>query len=238
MDPEACLFAKENLLNLSFARLPDSIDRVLWIDADVILLADDYVDRLTDALDRHSVVQGFETLKYLGPDGVAQTGWRESLVHYNNRMGLATGSPSKAYPGLAWAASRELLTNIGGLYDRAITGASDVAWSAANYGDWDLPHLRQHWPPAMIADVLAYMRRVNPLITSIGHVASQGVHLYHGRIAHRQYVQRHRVLEETQFDPQRHLDYSKNGTLRWSAEAPGALKRAVCDYMHGRREDE
>jgi len=75
-------------------------------------------------------------------------------------------------------------------------------------------------------------------VLSVGYADAKGVHLYHGKLAARQYVRRNDVLGDVDFDPQRHLGYSPNGTLRWSAEAPKTLKRAVCDYMHGRREDE
>jgi hypothetical protein len=75
-------------------------------------------------------------------------------------------------------------------------------------------------------------------ITSVGFAPSRGVHLYHGHLKNRQYASRNEVLRMVQFDPQRHLDYSPNGTLRWSPEAPAELRAAVRAYIHGRREDE
>ena len=230
------MFAKENLLNLAIDRLPDSIDRVLWIDADVLMLNHDYADRLTAALDKHVVVQAFGSLRYLGPNGEPETGWRSGLGLMNARDGTRTASPQQAYPGLAWAARRDLLASVG-IYDRCVTGGGDVAWATAVYGDRHVPYMR-HWSLELTADVLAYGNRVLPLVPSVGYADARGVHLYHGKLAARQYVRRNEVLGDVDFDPQRHLTYSPNGTIRWSDEAPDRLKQAVRDYMHGRREDE
>jgi hypothetical protein len=239
LDPEACLFAKENLLNLAIARLPDHYDRVLWIDADVLMLSHDYVDRLAESLDAHPVVQAFQELRYLGPDGGSETGWRSSLGYSNAKEKTHSANHHKggSYPGLAWAARRDILANVGGLYDRVITGGGDVAWATAVYGDKHVPYMR-YWSKNLIADILRWGESVKPLVYSVGYVPARGVHLYHGKLASRQYVRRNEILEEVQFDPQRHLDYSPNGTLRWSSEAPASLRDSVREYMHGRKEDE
>jgi len=239
LDPEACLFAKENLLNLTIQRLPDRFDRVLWLDSDVLMLPHDYADRLADSLDRHRVVQSFRELRYLGPNGEPETGWRPSLGFSNARAGTSSANhhAGGSYPGLAWAADRQLLADVGGLYDRVITGGGDVAWATACYGDVSVPYMR-YWSPRLIAAIGRYRERVHPLVPSVGYMDARGVHLYHGRLASRQYRQRNEILQAVDFDPDRHLDYSPNGTLRWSSEAPAALRQAVRDYMHGRKEDE
>ena len=239
LDPDACLFAKENLLNIAIDRLPDRFDRVLWIDSDVLMLPHDYADRLADALDRHRAVQAFRELRYLGPNGEPETGWRPSLGWSNARAGTSSANhhAGGSYPGLAWAADRQLLADAGGLYDRVVTGGGDVAWATACYGDESVPYMR-YWSPLLIADIGRYRERVHPLVPSVGFVDAAGVHLYHGKLASRQYVRRNEILTEVGFDPQTHLDYSPNGTIRWSAAAPGELRQAVRDYMHGRREDE
>ena len=239
LDPQACLFAKENLLNLAFARLPDHLDRVLWIDSDVLLLPHDYADRLSDALDRAPVVQGFRDLAYLDQEGRPETGWRPSLAWANERAGTASANhhAGDSYPGLVWAAHRQTLVDAGGLYDRAITGGGDVAWSTACYGDETVPYMR-YWSDRLIASVQRYRERAHPCIPRVGCVDAKGVHLYHGKLRSRQYAKRNQILTEVGFDPDLHLDYAPNGTLRWSREAPGVLRMAVRDYMHGRREDE
>ena len=122
IDPQTCLFAKENLLNLAIDRLPDRYESVLWIDADVLLLQHDFADRLVDALHRHVVVQAFRRLMYLNSDGAPQLAWRQSVAARNIENGTRSADPRQAFPGLAWAARRELLARVDGLYDRVIIG--------------------------------------------------------------------------------------------------------------------
>jgi hypothetical protein len=238
MDPGACLFAKENLLNLAFARLPDRYDTILWLDCDLIPTAPDYRDRLTDSLGRHTVVQGFQYLAYLDRDGNAETGWRCGVAARNEELNASHGHPSKAYPGGAWAASRELLASVGGLYDRCVTGAGDVAWSTAVYGDADAVEMRTYWSPLLVDAVVDYCRRVSPLVSSVGYVSSRALHLYHGSRSNRNYTERHQVQVVCGYDPARHVEYAPNGTLRWAPSAPAMLRAAIPRYFRDRKEDD
>jgi hypothetical protein len=238
IDPAACLFAKENLLNLAIARLPDRFDCVLWIDCDIMPTTPDYAERLADAMDRHTVVQGFQYLAYLDASGNAETEWRCGVAAKNEEQGTQRGHPARAYPGGAWCAPRQLLAEVGGLYDRHVTGAGDVAWSTAVYGDAAEAGLDGYWPPPLVEAVARYGRQVSSRVESVGFVGSRAVHLYHGRRANRQYTERHRSLIEAGYDPDRHVEYAPNGTLRWSPSAPAMLRRAVRDYIFGRKEDD
>lgn len=238
LDPAAFLFAKENLLNLAIARLPDRYDRVLWLDCDIVPTTPGYVDLLTEALDKHTVVQGFQFLRYVGRHGEMDTDWRHGVVSRNDSLGTKHGHPSKAYPGGAWAAPRELLAKVGGLYDRCVTGSGDVAWSSAVYGDVDAVQMRTYISPLLVEEVIGYGRRVSPLVKSIGFVPARCVHLYHGDRRNRQYTERHKVTVDCNYDPSRHVEYAENGTLRWSADAPALLRASTREYLHARREDD
>lgn len=237
---ESEMFCKENLLNLAIARLPDQYDRVLWIDSDVLMLDSDYADKLSESLDRHTVVQAFAKLKYLRVDGTSETTWRSSLMlmnsQHNTHIADATNWKS-CYPGLAWATTRELLTACGGIYDRVITGGGDNAWAIGVIGDFP-KHLADRWSDELGADIKRWGAKLMPLVKSVGHVETNGVHLYHGKLTSRMYAARNEIFREVNFDPQRHLEYGPGGTLRWSAAAPPRLVQFVRDYIHGRKEDE
>jgi hypothetical protein len=79
---------------------------------------------------------------------------------------------------------------------------------------------------------------VSSRVQSVGFVGSRAVHLYHGRRSSRQYTERHQVLVDTGYDPQRHVETAENGTLRWSPSVPAMLRRGVRDYIFGRKEDD
>jgi len=237
LDPESCLFAKESLLNLAITRLPDHFERVLWIDSDVLILDRDYAEKVAAALDASPVTHGFSLLRYLGPNGEQKTDWRSSLGWVNHQRKSHDSTLHPAYPGGIWAARRELLVSVGGLYDRCITGSGDVAWASAAYGAKARSNQMVHWSDALVRGVLDYCARVGPLVDRVGCVDAKAVHVYHGELKHRQYQARHRVLRETDFDPERHVEYASNGTLRWSDTAPAALRNGVRNYLLNRGED-
>lgn len=233
-----CWFwAKENLLNLAIDRLPDRFTHVLWIDADALLLADDYADRLTEALAKHTVVQGAALCAHVDRDGwlgAPQIG----LAAHNALVRRPCALPNNGWPGLAWAAPRQLLADVGGLYERAITGSGDTIWTLAIYGQRNAPGPAHWWPPAYLADVLAYVDRVAPHVRSVGYVPATAVHLYHGEREHRQYLSRHRILWEAHYDPHVHVERTADGTLRLTDSAPLALRNGLRQYLLSRREDD
>jgi len=218
---------------------PDDEDllRVENLTGEPLAVLRDYVDRLTEALDKHRVVQAFSQLQYLGPRGEPHTGWRSGVGYRNAMLGTRDANPTQGYPGLAWAADRELLAQVGGLYDRCITGGGDVAWSAAVYGDRAIPYAR-NWSEPLARDVDRYVRRVAPLVPSVGYVPVRGAHLYHGNLSNRQYVTRNAALGEERYCPRIDVSYRPNGTLCWSVYASQRLRARVREYIHGRKEDE
>jgi len=237
IDPDSVFWHKENLLNIVIKHLPDQYERVLWIDADVLMITPDYADLVSESLDRHTIVQGFSFLRYIDKSGAPQTQWRSAVVKYNDEHGLKESAPEKAYPGLVWAASREVLTKVGGIYDKCITGSGDVALVAAIYGSWAQPHV-QRWSRALIEDSERYGRRLRELIDSVGYVEARGVHMYHGSLKRRQYVSRHKPIRDHDFDPNRDLEYAPNGTLKWADHVSLQLREAVREYLRNRKEDD
>jgi len=230
------MFCKENLLNLLIASLPVEYTHVLWVDADLLFPAN-YVPLVNDAFRNKDVIQGFETVVYLGkddkPDGTRNT----SCARYNVGRTPVVTSARFSSPGFVWGASRTHLRRVGGLYDKLITGGSDVAWAASVYGDTRI--VRHHpWSEASKVNVLEYMVNARQFPPRVGYVSTTIRHLYHGTIADRKYNERNQLLRDAAFDPAVHLTYASNGTLCWAASAPVVLRQAVRDYMHSRKEDD
>ena len=51
------LWQKERLLNIALDNLPNSVDKVMWLDSDLIFLNDDWVPETAELLDRYPVVR-------------------------------------------------------------------------------------------------------------------------------------------------------------------------------------
>lgn len=239
---DAVLWQKERLLNRCIDQLPDAVDAIGWLDADVIFARSDIHETILKALTRWPVIQPWSTCVMLDASGGVQK-WnghemiRAMAAANNGRPG--SGHPGTKHPGFAWAARRDTLAAIGGLYDRHITGSGDTSMVLGFYGDFDSRFLaedrmssamREHW--------MAWARRAYETVRGqVGFVEGRIDHLYHGEIGNRQYQQRWTKLAAMNFDPGRHVQTAENGSLEWTPDAPRELVEYVADYLlHQRKE--
>lgn len=114
------LWQKENLLNILINRLPPDVDAVAWIDAD-ILMQPNWLELTKRALAREPVVQLFDTVQRLGYNSEVTETLRSAGINI------------KGHPGYAWAARRDFLDKIGGLFPYDIFGGADsrMRWAFA-----------------------------------------------------------------------------------------------------------
>lgn len=245
------LWQKERLLNVAFRELPPECEAVAWLDCDIVFDDDLWGERTIRALDRFSLVQPFERVHFLPPDGRPDgrplpegTNTRESLPArmlagaVGDEIFEVTGtSLTRGYtPGHGWAARRELIDDHG-LYDALILGCGDKAICSAAYGKIEeviraIPmneaqavHFREWAVP--------FSRAV---AGNIGFVEGEAYHLWHGRMKNRRYVERYVDLAPYRFDPARDIFLDRSGVWRWN-EGTEEMHRFVRQYFKNRRED-
>jgi len=230
------MWHKERLLNLLVARLPSGVDKVAWVDADVIFPDRGWQASASVLLESYPLVQLFSHVVTAEADG-RRALLRPSLAHAVAsrvaepfRLGL-----SYAQPGLAWAARRDLLYRVG-LFDAMVVGGADTLMALAAYGYFEHPRARG------LPDALGRYWRSWALDMyrhtdgSVGCVPQRISTLWHGTFANRRYVQRQRILTEARFDPATDLATDGQGVYRWASAKP-ALHEGVREYFYGRRED-
>ena len=225
------MWQKERLLNVGIQSLPPDVDAVAWIDADAIFQNPNWYEDAKKQLEEFPLVQLYERVDYLGPDGreiIRQTNsW---AYNWNN------GLNGKVYgaPGFAWAARRETVP--WGIYDKDIVGGGDChaiaawvkerKWVEKQYADLKAP----------AADFDDWKRRQLPLVNGqIGYVPGGAYHLYHGTREKRQYGDRLQILRSHNFCI-KDIRVGENGAWEWSSDKPG-LHKAIRDYFLNREED-
>jgi len=87
-----------------------------------------------------------------------------------------------------------------------------------------------------IKDVDDY--RKNLLNFRITYLPSLIRHFYHGSKKDRCYDTRHKILIQNKFNPNKDLEYNKEGLLQFSDECPEKLKNDLYQYFTMRKEDE
>lgn len=249
LESDTVLWHKERLLNLGLAALPDSCDKLVWLDADLLFERDDWVEQTAAELDRHPIVQPFSRACWLPPGTASAAG-----LEFAPGLGTGQFMPAMArvmakkadrrkalesyfthgHTGFAWAARRSVMEATG-WFDALILGGGDTAMARAMYS----PDAVEDVPlSAALATALQRWREGFHAHVQgrVGFVEGRVLHLWHGEVEGRRYVERGRILVEHDFDPARDIGLDERGLWRWTSDKP-LLHAAVAGYFGGRRED-
>jgi hypothetical protein len=241
---QSILWQKERLLNLGIQQLPQAIQKVVWLDCDILFSNPRWAIETSRLLDDYAVVQPFVRVFRL-PQGAhfyqgEAESWRSFAYVYGANAGLVHRGNfhQHGHTGLVWAGRREWLTQYG-LYDALVSGSADHMMAHALCGDFtsacmtrimgeDTP-LRSH-----------FLQWGKALYGAIGHsiaaVPGTVLHLWHGDTENRRYVTRHDELMRCGFDPAVDLRLGPTGTWEWNSEKP-VLHQWAIDYFDHRQED-
>jgi hypothetical protein len=243
------MWQKERLLNIALRALPAHVDRVAWLDCDVLFRRPGWSAAAVQELETHDLVQLFSRCVYLGPDA-AEEDAAPSLVHLDRQLReeddrflqlwgkLAPGAPRRdRLAGLAWAGRRDLLEQHG-FYDACIFGAGDRAFACTVFGQHRAAEQAWLRTPQQRRHYLAWADEVATGIAGrVGLVEGDLLHLWHGTLEDRQHRVRHEVAEKHDFDPETDIAVDpRTGLWRW-ATPKHTLHRAVAEFFRRRRED-
>jgi len=253
------IWHKERSQNLMLARVvtehPDSA-YIAFIDADITFARHDWADETRHALQHFSVVQMWQEAHDLDAAGNIIQQHASFANCYAKDMPLDRDGNSANYyypsgkgriyfhPGYAWAWRREALDSVGGLIDFAILGSADFHMAHALVGNVDATLRRSLGK--RYADKMRDWQRLSErdIKRNLGCVPGSILHYYHGAKANRGYKSRWKILEETQFNPDKDLMRDAQGLYQLQSRLGGgssarsnALRDKVRKYFHARNED-
>lgn len=219
------MFQKERLLNILIDKLPDKYDKVMFSDCD-LLYEDGWEDKLYPLLEEYKVVQCFNKVNWLGPDG------KIDLVKKSAVSTKLNKDCEEGLPGFCWAFDRNVP-----LYERAILGNGDQLFERAITGNW-AGYSRAMLTPREVAYYVPYANHVFNLVGGSYYYLDINIkHLFHGTWKNRDYINKHRILKENNFDPVVDLQVGGNGLLSWCSYKP-KMHFEVKKYFALRKEDE
>jgi len=238
------LWQKERLLNLAIDRLPAACRYVAWVDGDTLFENPDWAAETVQMLDRYPVVQAFEGAVRLprGCDTPARDApaWRGfAAAQAVDTASLVAGDYRRhGETGLAWAARREVLAEVG-LFDACVVGGGDHVIAHALCGDWASPCIGRlvGVDTPQLVHLQRWGRRAHARVrAALGFVRGAVWHLWHGEPADRHYTARHTALMAFGFDPATDIRIGDSGCWEWASAKPD-MHRWVADYFAARQED-
>jgi hypothetical protein len=246
------LWQKERLLNIALDAVPESCDKVVWVDCDLIFEPADPWLEVSQKLDEYVLVQPFNEALDLpagwnGGDLAASGDVPGRSIGYAAATGipmdrvLSTDLSGERRPpwrsGFGFAFRREVITQHDFYYGRVL-GGNDRAMVCGALGQLDAL-AEGHY--LTVRQKEHFNEWAEPFFEAVsgrmGYADATVGHLFHGQISNRCYAERHRALRALDFDPYTDIALDDNGCLRWSTEKP-RLHRLAFEHFIGRREDD
>jgi hypothetical protein len=233
---QSVLFLKENLFNVAIAHTTHP--KLVFIDGDIEFSDPHWLNKTDLLLDTHDLIQPFEKCYWLDETNTSPMREKNNCVQPILEKTPLSGVAH--HPGFAWAARRDFLERVGGLYDRHPLGGSDTALWYTLMQDADVAVLLQHCSRTndYFADTTAYKAyrsRVRDCSPRINYLAGNVVqHFWHGTADNRQYVTRNLQYMPDPTDGEYPLRVNSQGVLEWTQ--PEYAERALA-YFQSRRED-
>jgi hypothetical protein len=237
------VWAKENLINLGLARLPEA-EYVCWCDADVFFEKPGWAGETLHALQLYRIVQPWSQAIDRGPHGEIFAVFSSFARQYEaggplvpDRHGWKTYKHDYPHPGFCWAATRRVLEYTGGLFELSGMGAADHAMALSLVGK-----AANAAPKASngryIEHLMRWQERAAVAVHGrIGYVHNVVNHGFHGRKANRRYLDRWEMFLRHGFNPDTDLKRNTWGVLEWAGNKP-ELEREWMLYLRSRAEDD
>jgi hypothetical protein len=236
-------FHKENLINLgaenAITLYGDQVQKLAWIDCDVFFANPKVIEHTLHALDRYQVVQMFSTAVDLDP--TCNPLQNKIVVSFG--QGYVDSNPGvinskEFHPGYAWAMRRSTWEKMGGLLDTSIIGSGDRQMACA-FIQRSIDGLSQdkETPQAYQEVVMNKLQKISDVVQGdLGVVHGMLLHYWHGAKSSRNYVNRRKILIESEFDPARDLIIRTDGVIELTGNNPKLLA-GMKRYFNLRNDD-
>jgi hypothetical protein len=235
------MFYKEQILNKLEPLVPEQYTKLVFLDADVIFDTPDWVDQISDALEKSDIVQPFSQACWLTPDN---TRIRSKKLSYafaivTNKT-INTHTIHDYHPGFAWGFKRETFRKLGGFFPRSIVGGGDVAF-ILNLFPMHITDtlffraINSGFGKLILDSWRAYntnFKQVNP---KLGFLSNRALHLFHGVKENRQYVSRYQSMADAlkgSWDDE--IIMNSDGLFEFKREE---INVVALNYFKGRDED-
>lgn len=186
---ENVMFQKEKLCRMLEKKIPIKFSKLLFMDADIVFENPLFYSETSRLLNDYDIVQPFTTAKWLNASYNTVIQERKTAVLMNTNLPYDS---LNYHPGFAWAFKRSWFKKVG-FYEYAITGSGDTLSVAA----WlqILPSPVSIVPAAVetYKEFFLLVAKHKPTMTCASGAV---LHLWHGKHAKRQYVNRHTILHE------------------------------------------
>lgn len=232
---KSVLWQKERLLNIALKQIPKECENIVWVDADIIFLKENWVSETEKCLEKNLIVQpfsySFRLKKLENPDVSVLDKISGDRKKYSYMFCFNTGRKNllekSSENGFVWAGKKSIFDACG-FYDKHIVGGGDFIMRDAFTNTDNDQSYSKDWSDSI--------KKLTDGRT--GYVDGGLIHLYHGSWKNRYYSERDLILKKNHYNPERDLCLNNDGCWEWSINAPGKLKSEIRKYFSARNEND
>jgi hypothetical protein len=235
------MWQKERLLNIAIESLPDKVDKIAWVDADIIFDDPKWFKKTEEKLESFKAVQLFQEVYELNSyNDPVNNGYG---YVYNKRLNPEQSldkldtkiTDNFGKVGLGWAMQRSSIPF--GINDYSINGTSDLYQILSWEGAWD-NYYYQLLPPKYRLEMLTrgFQDFVN-IRKNISYIDVKIQHLEHGTRSNRNYFQHQKALYDNDFNIAEDLEIDPiNKLWKWKRDNH-KLHQDIANIFYTRYED-
>lgn len=239
------MWQKERLINYGISQLPSSCESYAWIDCDVIFFNDNWANMASDMLKSEDIIQLYKKVYHFPKDLFEYDGSRmvsiqsvfwQKLIHKNWLERRKSKELPFSSPGFAWAAKRNAFDHAGEMYDRNIIGSGDTFIVDCLLDSWSIHGFYKKFTNKMKEDMFSWKDEFLKRKLKYNYLPIDIGHLWHGSLKNRQYMDRHNIILDHNYDPQKDI-ILKDSVYEWNS-TKNEMHKLIKDYFFLRREDE
>lgn len=239
-DQSNMMWQKERLVNIAIYSLPSKVDKVAWVDADIIFENNNWFKTTEMVLDSKPIVQLFDSV-YETNDANDPVNVGEGYV-YKSRQNPEydlSNIPSNTKKdigkyGLAWAANISAIPN--GINDFSITGSSDLLQILSWEGAWDSYYFFQMSKKYRDEVIKRSFVEFLNIKGDLGYIPGAIEHLQHGPSSKRKYEENQAILYRHDFSIEEDIHLDAKLLWQWASDKHD-LHQEIKDIFYSRDED-
>ena len=239
----AVAWQTQRLLNIALKHVPSDVNKIAWMDCDIIFADSDWPARAEDALENYSYIQPFSKAIMLRRDEQI----KDRNSNYDPRIAVTKlcqngdldilaqrRGHDVPFAMLAWAARRDCLQQHK-FYDAAIVGGADMLFFSAINNRPDFAIWRFGLNSVFAEHYSRWAAHIpKTSLGKFGCIDGEIWHLWHGELINRNRTARWDLMKD--FNPYRDIELSGDEVWEFTEEGK-RLEAGMKNFFVSRRED-
>lgn len=206
-----------NLQNTVIKQLPNDWKYVIYLDSDIEFTNADWVEKTIEALNKYSIINPFTHATRMNINNVKGLRLRSFGYMFDKMSGTLSDKCNEGYfyddfggwwPGYAIAINREYYDNVGGLFDKTISGKNDiVTFNCAVDSINTLTKLKKSKEFFKVISEYRDVLKNFKQFKGVGFADNEIIHHYHGNYDNRNYDFMDSLYGKYEFNPK--IDYTE-----------------------------